>query len=183
MLANDNHDHNQNPNCPRHKTNDERKTCICDPSDYANAIDFIEYCRARVILKDKDGNMLTEEFKKDRRIRFYTDRRFFMETLVSLKENGTKNYDDLVEYIKFCEELGKDIRTCHQAAELAKIDMLNSESVANRAAILESDRKYKVKEVVVENKAPKMTQEEKVISQFMKLGLTREAAEKIAFAR
>lgn len=171
--------------CPRHKNNDDKATCICDPSDFNNAIDFISYAMGKVQLRDSDGQMLTEEFKKDRRIRLYTDRRFFMESLVKVDETtGIKNYDDLIEYIKFCEEILKDVKTCHQAAELAKMEMLNSESVRNRASILESDRKYKPIERVEEKKSvSKITPEEKKIQGLMKLGLTREVAEGIIFAK
>ncbi len=132
----------------------------------------------------KDQLMLSEEFKKERRLKLFNTRTFFCRDLIQIKEDGTKNYEDLIEHIKFLEEIIKDLKSCHQAADLARIEMINQASASERAAIAESDKKYAPKFKEREKiEAEKMTAQEKQIKKFVAMGLTREAAEKIIFAK
>lgn len=132
----------------------------------------------------KDQLMLTEEFKKDRRIKLFNDRTFYSRSLVTVDANGNKNYDDLIEYIKLLEEIVKDLKTCHQAADLARIGLINEASASERLKIAESDKKYAPKFKEREKaETEKMTAQEKKIRAFTAMGLSREAAEKIIFAK
>lgn len=128
--------------------------------------------------------VLTEEFKKDRRLKLFNTRTFFCRDLVTTNNDGTKNYENLIEHIKFLEEIIKDLKSCYQAADLARVEMLNSATAAERQAITESDKKYAPKFKEREKaETEKMTAQEKQIRKFISMGLTREAAEKIIFAR
>lgn len=127
---------------------------------------------------------MNEEQKKQRRITLFNDRTFQIKNLIRKNENGTTNYDELIDHIKFLEECIKDLKTVHQAAELVKINFINEASTAERYKIKESDRKYIPKyEEREEAEKIKMTAEEKKIQAFIRMGLSREAAEKIIFAK
>lgn len=147
---------------------------------------FPEIDRCFTYLKSELGYLLTmtEEEKAIRRKDLYTSRSFHFATLITKNENGTNNYDEAIEYIRFLEECVKDLKTCHIAADLTKRGFISEASASERARIQESDKKYepKYKERKKVEKE-KMTTEEKKIQDFMKLGLTRAAAEKIIFAK
>jgi hypothetical protein len=134
--------------------------------------------------KLKDQFMLTEEFKNERRRVLFNTRTFYCRDLVKKNSDGSNNYDDLIEHIKLLEEITKDLKSCKQAAELAKIGMLNIATATERAAIAESDKKYAPKFKDIEKKeTEKMTAQEKKIQGFIKLGLSRAMAEKIIFGQ
>ena len=127
---------------------------------------------------------MTEEEKKARRISLFHTRTFFARDLVTKNEDGTKNFESLIEHIKFMEECIKDLKTAHSAADLARLNFINEASVTERAKITEADKKYKPKfEEREKTDGAKMSADEKKIQSFIKLGLSRSAAEKIIFGR
>ncbi len=142
--------------------------------------EIIEFAKPKLngILK------MDEETKKERRIKLFHDRTFFARDLVTIKEDGTKNFDDLIEHIKFLEECIKDLKTAHQAADLAKLQFIQEATVAERERIKATDKQYKpeFKERETANKE-KLTIQEKKIRDFVKLGLSRQAAEQIIFGK
>ena len=126
---------------------------------------------------------MNEEDKKQRRLKLFSDRTFHARSLVVEGENG-KNFDGLIEHIKFLEECIKDLKTAHSAAELAKLGFIQEASAIERSKIAEADKKYKPQFADREKTDnAKMTMEEKKIQGFIKLGLSRAAAEKIIFGR
>jgi hypothetical protein len=132
------------------------------------------------------GNLLTmtEEEKAERRRNLFISRQFYFKDLIDRDENGNVSYTRAIEQIKFVEECLKDLRTVHQAEELAKRNFISEQSATIRARLREEDKKYEPKFKEREKiEKEKMTGEEKKIRNFMKLGLSRETAEKIIFAK
>ena len=91
----------------------------------------------------KDQTLMDDEWKKNRRIKLFNDRSFFARELISKKENGLNDYSKIIEHIHFLEECIKDLKTEHQAYELAKRWHIENASLAERARIAEEDKKYK----------------------------------------
>ena len=129
-------------------------------------------------------NMSDED--RERRIRgIFTTRKFFIKDLFNKNENGSWNYDEVVAHIKFLEAFRKDIAAYHQAYELVRREFVNSANAAQRAEIAEKDKKYKPIERTIESSPSngKLTELEKKIRKLTKLGISREAAEKILLGK
>jgi len=128
---------------------------------------------------------------QSRLVHFFQTRKFFSRELVTKNEDGTNNYNKLIEHMKLLEYILKFAKSAHSALDYVKMGFVQSESTIERARIAEVDKQYKPKykeREAAENEANgekkvKMTAQEKMIQSMVKMGLSRESAESIVFAK
>lgn len=125
---------------------------------------------------------MSDEWKKNRRIKLFNDRHFYAKYLIKKKENGTYDYENMIKHIHFLEECIKDLKTEQQAFLLAKTWHIENENLEARAKISEEDKKYtpKYKEREAKENAKKpATKIAKVLELAAKYNTSNENAGKI----
>jgi hypothetical protein len=133
-----------------------------------------------------EQTFMSEEWKKNRRIKLFNDRHFHAKYLIKKKENGSYDYEAMIQHIHFLEECIKDLKTEQQAFMLAKTWHIENENIEARERIKEEDKKYKIKEPATkETKSakPKMTTDEKKIAGLIALGIAEDKAREIILGK
>lgn len=150
-----------------------------------SAIEKIE----EIIPALEEQTFMSEEWKKNRRIKLFNDRSFHAKYLIKKKENGTYDYEKMIKYIHFLEECRKDLAAIHQAYDLAKRWHIENENLEARAKIKEEDQKYKSNYKEREEKektksaGSKMSPNEKKIAGLVKLGISEDKAKEIILGK
>ncbi len=106
----------------------------------------------------------------------------FQRDLIKTNEDGTPDLSLLIAHNHFVEHAIRTFKCLRSAGEMLRINILKDFSAAAKAKITEEDKKYKpqFKEREATDKI-RQTAEEKKIQEFIKLGMSRESAEKIVF--
>ena len=158
----------------------ENPTIPSDPAPYLHEI--LDTAKRMVPLNFMN---MSEEDRKTRIKDIFTTRSFYAKDLIGKNENGSINYDQIIGHIRFLEEFRKELAAEHQAYDLVRRKIIETANAALRAEIAEKDKKYKPLARTEENreKQPRKTELEKKIEKLVKIGLSREAAEKILLGK